>query len=171
MKCIIKLMSKISRFDFYLAAIAVFVLIVFLLTAALRSRSPFVEGLIGAVVPQEAVFLLPPANAGSANFSATTITSSSHLVYITPEGFKPKRLSIGVGHTVRWLNVDKKLHWPASDPHPTHTASPGFDSGGNLNEGEVYLHIFTKPGFFVYHDHNQALGGSTSTITGLIEVQ
>lgn len=163
-------MNKISRFDFYLAAIVIFVLAVFLLTVVVRSRL-ILEVLIGAVMPRETVFLLPQASAGSEVFSATEISSSSHLVYITPEGFKPKSLTIDVGHTVRWLNVDKELHWPASDPHPTHTASPGFDSGGNLSEGEVYFHVFTKPGFFVYHDHNQALGGSTSTITGLIKAQ
>ena len=163
-------MFKISRLDFYLIVLVVFVLAIFLLTVVFRSRL-ITEILIDVAMPRGTIFLLPQAGAGSENFSAIAVSSSSHLVYITPDGFNPKSLSIEIGHTVRWLNVDTELHWPASDPHPTHTASPGFDSGGNLSAGEIYFHTFTKPGFFVYHDHNQALSGSSSTDTGLIKVQ
>lgn len=94
-----------------------------------------------------------------------------HIVTITAEGFDPKSLTISVGDAVRWINRDTVLHWPASDPHPTHTGEPGFDAAGNLAFDEIYAHVFDKSGNFVYHDHAQALTGSTSTITGLIKVK
>ncbi|MEK7146677.1 MAG: hypothetical protein AAB772_00285 [Patescibacteria group bacterium] len=164
-------MAKISRRDFYLIALAIFLLVILGLLAAFRSRL-IIDILISAITPQETFFLLPKSsNSENENFLAAATSSNSHIVYITPDGFNPKSLTIQSGDTVRWLNTDIELHWPASDPHPTHTASPGFDAGGNLSQFEVYFHVFTKPGFFVYHDHNQALSGSTSTITGLIKAQ
>lgn len=146
-------------------------MVIFLILAVFRG-SLIIEILINEFSPQETISLLPQGlNSENSSFFATALSSGSHLVYITPDGFNPKSLTIQAGDTVRWINTDEVLHWPASDPHPTHTASPGFDSGGNLSQFEVYFHVFTEPGFFVYHDHNQALSGSTSTITGLIKVK
>lgn len=163
-------MVKISRLYFYLLALAAFVLVIFLSLVVFRSRF-IIEILISAATPQQAVFLLPSvSNSQNENFSITATSSNSHLIYITPGGFNPNNLTIQSGDSVRWLNIDTQLHWPASDPHPTHTALLGFDAGGNLSQGEIYIHTFTKPGYFAYHDHNQALSGSTSTITGLIKV-
>lgn len=94
-----------------------------------------------------------------------------HTVLIRAAGFDPSRLTIKAGDIVKWINMDSELHWPASDPHPTHTGVSPFDSTGDLGPGEVYAYLFGTPGIFVYHDHSQALRGLTSTITGLIRVE
>ena len=43
--------------------------------------------------------------------------------------------------------------WPASDPHPTHTGYPGFDSGKAVAANGKFNFQFNKAGTWGYHDH------------------
>lgn len=69
-------------------------------------------------------------------------------------------VSINVGDTVKWTNMDTTAHTVASNPHPTHTDLPGFVSG-SIAKNASYSYTFTKAGTWGYHDHlNPSLKGS-----------
>jgi plastocyanin len=88
------------------------------------------------------------------------LQAKSFEVLITSSGFTPSTLTIKVGDTVTFINKDSNPHWPASDPHPTHTNYPGFDALRPLKTGESYSFTFTKQGAWGYHDHlNPSLRG------------
>ena len=94
----------------------------------------------------------------------------TYIVSIEANGFNPKLVTISVGDTVRWVNNNSKLHWPASDPHPTHTGVPDFDPFADLLPGETFSYTFKKAGAFSYHDHTQAVIDDVATLTGVVRV-
>lgn len=57
--------------------------------------------------------------------------------------FKPASVTIPVGTTVTWKNLD-------DDPH-TATANDGSFNSKGLAQGDTYSHTFTKPGTYLYH--------------------
>jgi plastocyanin len=75
------------------------------------------------------------------------------VVQISDGGFEPKSVEVSAGDTVVFENVDQKPHWPASDPHPTHTEYPGFDPKKPVEPGSEWSFTFDKPGDWTYHDH------------------
>lgn len=88
------------------------------------------------------------------------------VVSITKTGFVPATLSIKSGQTVKWTNDDDSPHRVASNPHPTHTGLPDFDSKNNLEKGASFTFTFKKPGSFGYHDHL-----NPQSFQGIISVQ
>jgi len=88
----------------------------------------------------------------------------THIVLMETERFNPGTITITKGDTIRWINRDTDLRWPASDPHPVHSNLPGFDSLGGLEVGEVYAYTFIESGTVTYHDHIDA------QITGIVVV-
>ena len=84
--------------------------------------------------------------------------------------FDPAELTIHVGENVEWRNDDSVLHWPASNPHPTHTGLPGLDALGELRTGETYRFTFEKVGTFGFHDHAVARLGRGGYATGTVTV-
>lgn len=90
--------------------------------------------------------------------SDVPVTSPSQIpklatISIDDTGFTPSTLTIAAGTTVLFTNNGQALHWPASDPHPTHGGMSGFDAKKGLATGEVYSFVFTKAGTFGMHDH------------------
>ncbi len=82
-------------------------------------------------------------------------------VQITANGFSPSTVTVKQGDYVQFTNEDAAPHWPASNPHPTHTDLPGFDAKKALATGESYRFQFTKIGTWGYHDHkNPSVGGT-----------
>ena len=80
-------------------------------------------------------------------------------------GYESKNLTIHVGDTVVFKNVDTHDHWPASNIHPTHEIYPEFDPGKPMTPGANWKFQFTKEGEWRYHDH------LIPTITGTITVE
>jgi plastocyanin len=78
---------------------------------------------------------------------------SSASVEITSRGFMPATLTVKKGTVVIFTNKDKKDHRPASDPHPSHNALPGFDSQTKMQKGQAYSFFFDREGEWTYHDH------------------
>lgn len=74
-------------------------------------------------------------------------------VAITSQGFAPQTITVAPNTVVLFLNQDTHPHWPASDPHPSHTLCAGFDALRNLQQGESYGFTFVTPGLCSYHDH------------------
>ena len=93
-----------------------------------------------------------------------------YIVAIEADGFYPKVLTVAPNDSVKWINRDSSLHWPASDPHPTHTRYPTLDALGDLGEGETYTFTFTQIGVYGYHDHTEALAESAEIFTGAVKV-
>lgn len=103
--------------------------------------------------------------------TATSTPQGLHVpVLYTNKGFEPETLTVALGTTVEWENVSDKLMWVASDPHPSHTDLPGFNSWGTEGntedaptswvptvyaheQGGFYRYTFTKTGTWTYHNH------------------
>jgi plastocyanin len=71
-------------------------------------------------------------------------------VTYTEEGFDPPELRVKAGTTVVFANRVSEAYI-ASDPHPTHTDLPEFQSG--LLKFSGYSFIFTEKGTWGYHNH------------------
>jgi plastocyanin len=79
------------------------------------------------------------------------------VVRIDSTGYHPASITVRKGQTILWVNEDLAAsHWPASDPHPTHSAYPGFDPKTPIAPGNIWLFRFDTPGTWQYHDHLNA---------------
>lgn len=86
----------------------------------------------------------------------------NHLIKLTRDGFDPSNIEITKGDSITWVNTDTRLHWPASNPHPTHTEYESEDSGcigsaldacHGLKKDESYTFKFENIGVWGMHDH------------------
>ncbi|MBI3385226.1 hypothetical protein HY030_03495 [Candidatus Gottesmanbacteria bacterium] len=83
------------------------------------------------------------------------------IVKMTASGFVPSKVTVKLGTSVKFVNVDTVDHWPASAIHPTHQLLPGFDALMGIKPGESYSFTFEKVGIWKYHDHlNPSMMGS-----------
>lgn len=82
----------------------------------------------------------------------TKVLPQAH-VSTTKDGFTPQTIQVKKGQSVTWINTDKSPHQVASDPHPTHTNLPGFDSQEALTLNDSFTFTFEKTGTFTYHDN------------------
>ncbi len=103
-----------------------------------------VKKVIKKVTPATPVVPVTPTPAPAAAAPAT------HNVTIENFAFGPAELKIKVGDSVTFTQKDSTPHTVDTDPHPTHTQLPGFDSG-TLTQGKTYTFTFTKKGTFTYH--------------------
>lgn len=78
--------------------------------------------------------------------------------------FSPAQLNIKVGDIVIFKNTGASDFWPASDPHPTHTAYPEFDAKKAVPAGGSFQFKFLNAGSWGYHDH------FNPTIKGVVNV-
>ncbi len=85
--------------------------------------------------------------------SPKTSMSAGVVIAITDTGFEPATSTIKAGTAVTFTNNGQGLHWPASNPHPSHTTLSGFDALRGLATGESYTYTFTKVGTWGWHDH------------------
>jgi plastocyanin len=83
---------------------------------------------------------------------------------ITKDGFYPTSLRLRKGDYVQFVNKDTQKHWPASDPHPTHTALPAFDAKKSLATNEKFVFQFNTSGDWVFHDHMNPSSKGTITV-------
>lgn len=100
----------------------------------------------------------PAPQAAAPGAMPQTITYSTN-------GFSPAGITIPIGTTVIFKNDSPKNMWVASDPHPTHTASPEFDNRRGIVPGRAYEFTFEKRGPFRYHNHLEP------THSGIIRVE
>lgn len=98
--------------------------------------------------------------AAACNNPATTSTNTNQTaqsgtveVDMTSTGFSPDAITVTSGTVVVFKNMDTTPHQPASDPHPSHTDLPGFDSRQGVAPGASYSFTFVKTGKWGYHDH------------------
>lgn len=77
--------------------------------------------------------------------------------------FSPQNLNVKLNDYVFFTNKSSANMWVASNPHPTHTDYPAFDSKQNIAPGGKFKFQFTKVGSWGYHDHlNPSIGGTVT---------
>jgi plastocyanin len=86
------------------------------------------------------------------NLPGTAKAQATPEVSITNGGFLPQTIKVKKGTQVRWTNTDSAAHQVASDPYPTHTNLPGFESLAML-KAETYTFTFSQAGTFTYQDN------------------
>lgn len=88
-------------------------------------------------------------------------SNNTAIVSYGSEGFSPDTVMIKKGDTVLFKNESADDIWPASDPHPAHTAYPAkggcigstFDACAKIPPGGSWIFIFDIAGTWKYHDH------------------
>jgi len=90
--------------------------------------------------------------------------TSSNVVTYANGGFGPSVLTVPLGTMVTFRNGSLESIWVASNPHPTHTDYPGFDSKANIAAGQEYSFIFTQRGTWGYHNHLNPTEGGTIVV-------
>ncbi len=103
----------------------------------------------------------PPASQAPVDNTTPPPATSVSQIDMTASGFSLANITVKQGTTVTFKNMDTSPHRPASDPHPTHTVLPDFDSKQPVAAGGSYTYTFTKVGTWSYHDHfNPSMRGS-----------
>lgn len=86
-------------------------------------------------------------------------------IVITENGFTPESLTVSVGSTIKFVNSDTYWHWPASDPHPSHTFYSELDPKQPIKPGTTWEVTLTKAGKWGIHDHLAPYVIGTITVT------
>lgn len=94
--------------------------------------------------------------------------STTYPITFNPSDVTPKEITIKLGDSIEFRNSDLKDHWPASAPHPSHSAYPEFDSKKALKPGDIWTFKFEKAGTWKFHDH---LNGRNTKFQGTVIVQ
>ncbi len=110
----------------------------------------------------------PPSDeSGAPDADSSLDQSRAAFVTIDENGqFNPPITKIRRGGTVSWGHkIEKRVVWPASNDHPSHTIYPGFDALKGLAYGETYSFVFNIIGVWKYHDHlNPAVAGVVEVV-------
>ena len=86
----------------------------------------------------------PPATTPTTTPATTTTQSAgSSAVTISNFAFSPASLTVAVGTTVTWTNMDTTTH--------TVTSNTGAFDSGNFAPNATYSHTFTSAGTYAYH--------------------
>jgi plastocyanin len=102
-----------------------------------------------------------PTSSTTTGYYTMPVSAQTATVTYTDNGFSPSVLTVKPGTTVVFENKTSNQFWPASDPHPTHTAYPGqgncngqaFDPCAALAPGTTWALLFDKSGNWGYHNH------------------
>lgn len=76
--------------------------------------------------------------------NATTQPTAENTVNIQNFAFSPATLTVAVGTTVTWTNLDSVTHRLLSD-------SGGEIDSPSMNNGDTYTHTFSTAGTYAYH--------------------
>lgn len=99
------------------------------------------------------------------NVDKTLVNPPTGYVDIkSSNGFTPSAITVTKGTAVTWIALDSSAPTVASDPHPTHTDIPGFQTTTILM-GQSWSYTFNTAGTFGYHNHNFAEQKGTVTVT------
>ena len=89
--------------------------------------------------------------------------ATSTTVNVTPEGFSPKELEVGVGTQVIWVNNSGKAVTVNSDEYPTNLLW-NFLNLGSFNNGQSVSTVFEKNGKYRYHNQNDPAQTGSVTV-------
>lgn len=91
--------------------------------------------------------------AGILIFPVAKANNNTVVITLTEDGFKPKKVQIEKGQTVKFRTNVEQDFWPASDSHPTHNLNPLFDSEEPIPPSKSWSFTFDTPGSWTFHDH------------------
>lgn len=117
--------------------------------------------IVGAVVAVVIVIVVVIMIRGSHTNTKVVVPA---IVDITSHGFVPQDVRVKVGQGVKWVNIDRKPHQPATDPYPLENGLSGFRAAAPLQMSQSYTFTFDKTGVFTYHDHLNPLKFKGSVI-------
>lgn len=97
----------------------------------------------------------PPVSKGTFSEEEDLLSTDVAVFKVVYDGasFAPKIVNARKGDIVVFENSSLGEFWVASDPHPTHTGYPEFNSDKGLPPGESFSFKFEKSGTFGYHNH------------------
>jgi plastocyanin len=95
--------------------------------------------------PSATALPLPTPTVTSLPLSTATPTPAVMQISATIQNFafSPNPITIALGSTVTWTNLDGVAH--------TVTADDGSWGSSTLGQGATYSHVFTSPGSYTYH--------------------
>jgi plastocyanin len=76
----------------------------------------------------------------------------TYTVLYNANGYTPTVLQVPLGSRVTFQNVSPYSLWTASNPYPTHSDYPAFDTGKALSKGQSYTFQFLKSGTFGFQN-------------------
>lgn len=140
---------------------------ILLLVSCGQSAAPPDGGEYGPPMTGSSVQTGAESATGNSARQQGAVSSDTYVVSMTKDGFSPSKLTVDVGDTVRFVNMDAVPRWPASDVHPTHRSYPGsgiekcstaersdiFDACKGLGQGETFSFVFKSKGTWAFHDH------------------
>jgi plastocyanin len=88
------------------------------------------------------VLVLTVAGAGLLASASPVAAASQHQLQISGFAFQPSSVTVEVGDSVVWTNMDDA-------PHTVTAESAAFDSG-NIDEGASYAFTLVEPGTYTY---------------------
>ena len=86
-------------------------------------------------------------------------------IVLADGGYRPKSVTVTAGTTLIFSTTRKTPFWPASNPHPSHSLYPEFDSMDPIDASSTWTFVITKSGVWGYHDHIR------SYFTGVVYVK
>ena len=98
--------------------------------------------------------------------ATSTAKIPKHMIDMTANGFVPNTMTITVGESIVFRNVDTTEHWPASNIHPTHSIYPEFDPKDSVMPGTSWAFTFNRVGAWRFHDHLWPTNVGVITVTG-----
>lgn len=114
----------------------------------------YVLGVVGVLLIGVVVVLVSLNTRAYSEAGATDMRGQSRVsIVLTDAGFQPDRIIVGVGTTIVFTTTREKPFWPGSNPHPSHTLYPEFDSKKTIPAHASWEFAAEKPGVWGYHDH------------------
>ncbi len=138
----------------------------------------FYKGAIGNIVisggTNSEIFSVPEAESatgdgqdGTEVDAAVTIPVDSYLPDNADNAYDPIDLTVAVGATVRWTNLDGVAHTVTSGTSDGAVVSPdGMFDSGFLNQDDTFTYTFTEPGTYPYFCTPHPWMQGTVTVTG-----
>lgn len=159
-------MNKTTLITIFILLVIAIAAVVLFKTTAPASAPGISPEASSAVIgsPQGFVQFAPSETPPFVSPVPTSSPQAAAVISIMDTGFEPSAITVTAGTTVTFVNNGQAAHWPASDPHPTHTALPGFDAKRALATGETYSFVFSKVGQWGFHDHLHSQLHGTVTV-------
>lgn len=93
-------------------------------------------------------------------------TGVEYSIVITPDGYQPSEITIAAGDKITFSASESygKMHWPASNIHPSHEIYPAFDPLRPIEPDTAWSFVFGKRGEWRFHDHLAPYHTGTITV-------
>jgi len=93
-------------------------------------------------------------------------TGIEHIVVLTERGYEPTEITIKQGDRIVFSASSDygRLHWPASNLHPTHSLYSEFDPLAPIEPEATWGFVFGKVGEWRFHDHLAPYHTGTITV-------